>query len=630
MKKLGSFIKLLIVVIISAVIVFLANKALSPLARNESENSELTSVYSEATSFNELNDINQETINKVYEASDGSNVLGYVFDATTVGGYGGPINFLIGISNDGVIKGFEVKNHNETEGFGAVISDDSFKENVLDVNVSNGVSYGEKDIDNGQIEAISGATVTTDAITSELVNIVNELSQYSDNVAHIHEDIPYYVGDYEKLIPQEISNLKFEELELREDDPEVYNNGLKRIIKVSNEDDSLNSYILQANANGYAGDIDMLIRVNDEYRVFDISYPYQNETPDYGGYIEDDVYKDSIKGVNLKKNFLTKAMKVKENPKGEKDILLISGATVTSLAMKDGLDEVISGLVEFDKIKNDANFTELDIESLLSEINSEDGPKYDHKSLFENVDDSKLLDVDTEDTVVSVANAYSGGDNTGKIIDIISEGFAGDIEFGILVSNEGIIEDFVVYNHTETEGYGSEIEDKSFRDKVVGLDLENSEKFESGKDIDLISGATYTSDAILKGLNSAIKAYNDSLDASEKTSSGEEEKSGGITIEDGSKETSKLYKATADGFAGDIEYGIDIDENGEILDFEVYNHSETEGYGADIESKSYKEKLIGKNISEIDSVDGISGATVTSDAMKNSFNEVLNEFNGSN
>ena len=55
----------------------------------------------------------------------------------------------------------------------------------------------------------------------------------------------------------------------------------------------------------------------------------------------------------------------------------------------------------------------------------------------------------------------------------------------------------------------------------------------------------------------------------------------------------------------------------------IYKQSETEGFGAVIQEEGYKENLVGKNIKEIESVDGISGATITSDAVTTAVNTGL-------
>lgn len=641
MKKSVSFIKFLLIALVSGTLVFGASKIIEPMKTDFGANSELSEVFPGGQDFNEISVEGNETINKIYEVN--SSEKGYVFDATVSKGYSGPINFLIGITEDGVIKGFKVLSHSETQGFGAAIETPEFLEGLKDVNISNGVSAGIKDLDNGQIEAISGATITTNAFTDELKNVVNYLSTLSDKVAEITEEKPYYAEKYSELLPSEISNYTFEELKIEENDPKVLNDGLNRIIRVKDNNGNFNSYILQLTAKGYAGNIDTLVRVNDEYRVFDVLFASHNETPKLGAYIDDEIYKNSIRGLNLDKNFLTKAIKLRLNPVGEKDILLISGATVTSQAIQSALDNAIEGLVYFDSVKdNDDKFIQFNLDDVMLK-SDESKSKYNHSELFATVDESKLLGKGSNEEVIYVSQALSNGEVIGKIFDVNVEGFAGTIEYGVLVGDDGVINDFVVYNHSETEGYGKVIEEESFKEKVLGYNLEQVELFVAGVNFDVISGATYTQDGLVKGLNSVIKAFEESKDANVVESGDSAQSEKDYTLFNGIDETKviegqaneiitnvvsaissgeekgKIFDAKVEGFAGEIEFGILISNEGIVEDFVVYSHSETEGYGAEIEESSYRAAIVGKKIEDIDS---ISGATITSDAMKKAYDSI--------
>ena len=100
-------------------------------------------------------------------AEDGT-VLGYVLDITTHEGYNGDIQFTMGIRLDGTVNGISLLSIAETPGLG-MKAEDVLKPQFADKNVSQ-FSYtktGAAAPD--QIDAISGATVTTNA----MVNGVN-------------------------------------------------------------------------------------------------------------------------------------------------------------------------------------------------------------------------------------------------------------------------------------------------------------------------------------------------------------------------------------------------------------------------------------------------------------------------
>lgn len=108
----------------------------------------------------------QETIDEVMTAKDASgNAIGYVITVTTKEGYGGDIRFTIGITSDGTVNGISILEISETAGLGMRAGDvlvpqfagkgvESFEY------VKTGASA------ENQIDAISGATITTNAVTN--------------------------------------------------------------------------------------------------------------------------------------------------------------------------------------------------------------------------------------------------------------------------------------------------------------------------------------------------------------------------------------------------------------------------------------------------------------------------------
>lgn len=91
--------------------------------------------------------------------------IGYSFIAAAKG-YNGNVTVSVGIDIDGVITGIDIVSMNETEGIGAKCTEDSFKEQFIG---KSGIIKKGSDID-----AISGATLTTDAVVSA-VNACLEL-----------------------------------------------------------------------------------------------------------------------------------------------------------------------------------------------------------------------------------------------------------------------------------------------------------------------------------------------------------------------------------------------------------------------------------------------------------------------
>lgn len=118
-------------------------------------------------------------ITEAVEGTDASGtVIGYVISVTSHEGYAGDISLSVGIAADGTVKGVEMLSISETAGLGMKADESSFKDQFKDKKVEK-FSYtksGEKGED--KIDAISGATITTNAVT----NAVDSALVYFQNM----------------------------------------------------------------------------------------------------------------------------------------------------------------------------------------------------------------------------------------------------------------------------------------------------------------------------------------------------------------------------------------------------------------------------------------------------------------
>jgi len=106
-------------------------------------------------------------INHVMAAVDGDKKLGYVIASTSKSGYGGEIQIAVGITAEGEITGFNVIKHSETAGLGAKAKEDpAFAEQFKGKSANENIEFVKGGGATGnQIDAISGATITTNAVT---------------------------------------------------------------------------------------------------------------------------------------------------------------------------------------------------------------------------------------------------------------------------------------------------------------------------------------------------------------------------------------------------------------------------------------------------------------------------------
>lgn len=112
------------------------------------------------------NGFEAQTINEVMEAKDASGeTLGYAINLTTSEGYGGDITFSMGVREDGTLNGISILTISETAGLGMNATKDEFKNQFQNKQAEAFEVTKTGAVADNQINAISGATITSNAVT---------------------------------------------------------------------------------------------------------------------------------------------------------------------------------------------------------------------------------------------------------------------------------------------------------------------------------------------------------------------------------------------------------------------------------------------------------------------------------
>lgn len=166
------------------------------------------------------------------------------------------------------------------------------------------------------------------------------------------------------------------------------------------------------------------------------------------------------------------------------------------------------------------------------------------------------------------------------------EGHNGPMTVEVVVEGN-VITSVVVLEHEETDG----LADPALEDVPAAIVARN------GIDVDVVSSATVTSEAVIKAVEKAL---------------GLGAKVRAATYNDGT------YEATVDAAHGPLSVAVTI-ADGEISDVVVTEHSETEGL-TDPAVTDLPAEMVETNSTN---VDVISGATLTSKAVKSAVDEAL-------
>lgn len=106
------------------------------------------------------------TIDEVVVANAGGEAAGYVITVTSHEGYGGDIQFTMGVQNDGTMNGISILSISETAGLGMKAATPEFQQQFKDKKVEKFTYTKTGASSEDQIDALSGATITTNAMTN--------------------------------------------------------------------------------------------------------------------------------------------------------------------------------------------------------------------------------------------------------------------------------------------------------------------------------------------------------------------------------------------------------------------------------------------------------------------------------
>ncbi|MGM0395494.1 MAG: RnfABCDGE type electron transport complex subunit G [Bacillota bacterium] len=143
--------------------------------------------------------------------------------------------------------------------------------------------------------------------------------------------------------------------------------------------------------------------------------------------------------------------------------------------------------------------------------------------LFPDADDSVEYDeaqvaeiASTYPSIREVTEVLSEGETIGYAMSTVASGYGGDITTLVGVNADGTLSGIQVLNMSETPGLGAKIVDdpdfaESFEGKGAGGNISASGEGAGDDEVMMISGATVSTNAVVKGVNEALDAFANNL-----------------------------------------------------------------------------------------------------------------------
>ena len=518
-----------------------------------------------------INDAQSSGLDSLYEAKIGDETAGYV-GTITVNGFGGEVEVTVGMDAQGIITGIAVggSNFSETAGLGAKSKEPAFTGQFAGKTTPLSVTKSG-DATETQVDAITSATITSNAVTGG-VNTVGEC-------------IKQKLGLSEKIVLPELDE----------------------------------ATALQGEAQGFAGVVSVKINVeNGKISAIKIGDERFSETEGFGAKALEDSFAYGYIGKSL--------------PLTEADIEVVSGATYTTKAVFNAINQAYAGSA--------AGEGSADVETSASVTTSATTQATEAPVQTEAPADTETsASVTTSATTVSEEPIIEE-ETDANTVSASAKGFGGDVTVTFTLDENGVITAVDIQAPGETTGFGKKAEEEAFKAQFIGKTL----PIES---VDAITGATITTNAVKTAIASmtgeAEEASADVETSASVTTSAtvqateapvqteapaDVETSASVTtsattvseepiIEE--ETDANTVSASAKGFGGDVTVTFTLDENGIITAVDIQAPGETPGFGKKAEEEAFKAQFIGQTL-PIESVDAITGATITTNAVITAIN----------
>ena len=125
------------------------------------------------------------------------------------------------------------------------------------------------------------------------------------------------------------------------------------------------------------------------------------------------------------------------------------------------------------------------------------------------LDSSKEMHVPAGSPVKRAYQVYSGGTLLGYAIFTSPVGYSGPVNMVVGIGADGVVHGVDILSHTETPGLGANAESPLFTDQFKGKSgaLKVTKGAPGDTDIQAITSATITSNAVTKGVNDALEFF---------------------------------------------------------------------------------------------------------------------------
>ncbi|NLD04245.1 MAG: FMN-binding protein, partial [Clostridiales bacterium] len=609
-KRFKAWLALGLITLVAGLMLSMTNEVTRDTIEQQKKDAQVQArkdVLPAAVTFEAIQMENLAPLTELYAGKAGDEVVGYVGMASPTG-YGGPVQVIAGVDAEGRVTGVAVGGSGtgfaETAGLGAKAQDPSFIIQFTGKQTPLRAVKSAADRGDNTVDAITAATITSNTVTGAVNNIASKIDAYL------------------------------------------------------NPDDSApaEGTTYTASAQGFAGPVAVFVTVKDDSIItgLQIGDEQFNETENYGA--------------GAKESGFTKQFVGKTLPLTIEDIDAISGATITTKAVIEALNKAIEEKVVvapaapegtrytasekgfagpvavFVTVKDDGTITALEVgDDQFNETQnygaaakeSSFTKQFVGKTLpaaIEDIDAISGATITTKAVIAAMNRAYEE-----KLVDASapqaaqtaeaaqvteaveapaipegartetssSKGYGGPVAVTIWLNDDDTIAAMTIgdADFAETPGFGTRTQEPEFINGFIGKKVPLADS-----DVDVLAGATVTSEAVIKAVNKAAEKLGIAVETAAPEAS----------AEPAAQTDGKTATSSSKGYAGPVAVTITLNDDNTIAALSVgdADFAETDGFGSRTKDAEFTDLFIGKKVPLADGdVDVLAGATVTSEAV---------------
>jgi len=289
--------------------------------------------------IDEIKSENEQFIDAVQVLNDSEDPIGYAIRTLTpVKGYGGDIEMFVGFSEAHEISGIKILSFSETPGLGTKIEESSFVNQFVGQLADKVFSIGSGSTEDGEVTAVSGATISSAAFISGVNNAVTIYDAYFNESSSGGLTEEPDEGDLASMLVPGAKELVLAEEDLLNAISEE-NDQFVTLEGAYDGNDELIGFAIKtwSTVEGYYGHMELYIGMDLDGAITGIQITEINETPGLGTNVEREDFQEQFKGKTGIDTFVI-------SPGGTSDdeVSAVAGATISSRSFISAINNAVS------------------------------------------------------------------------------------------------------------------------------------------------------------------------------------------------------------------------------------------------------------------------------------------------